>query len=238
MRLKTLILVLIAFPLLSIPPVRASEDDSAPSVDQRIESAVAVWHNYKSALREGNEEKARACWTETARQYPVFDWHVRFDLAVAAARNDSLEISDVMENDNYVKLHITSPHWKYTAWSGAPVRTYYVVHAPKALLAAPFEVLTDGWHERKTRHFVCHYPKGTQLTDDQAKKLDEFYSETSSRLGIGLDRRIDYFMCDSDTLVGDLLGSGPATGRAGIENCVVAAVDWTSFHEVVHVLIG
>jgi hypothetical protein len=240
MKAATLILALIAFPLLSsIPPVHALDNDTEPTVSQRTQSAIAVWHDYQNALIEGDEEKARACWTETARRYPVFNWHMRFDQAVASARHDSLEISDVNNRGRYVELHITSPHWKHTAWGGPPGRTCYVVPKPQALLAAPFEILTDGWHVRETQHFVCHYPKDARLTDDQARALDEFYSETSSRLGIGLDRHIDYFMCgDSLELVGELLGSGPATGRAGIENRVVTAVGWTSFHEVVHVLIG
>jgi hypothetical protein len=238
MKVAPLIFALLVWPSLSIPTVQASEGDTAPSVNQRTQNAIAVWQDYQSALRDGNEEKARACWTESARRYPAFDFNMYFHQAVAAAREDSLEIAEVKDHGTYIALHVTSPHWQETAWSGPPGRTYYVVHAPQALLANPVEVLIDGWQARTTRHFVCHYPKGARLTDDQAKELEELYSETTSRLGIGLDHRIDYFMCDSIKTVGALMASGPAAGRAGIENWIVAALGWKSFHEVVHVLIG
>ena len=209
----------------------------APPVP-RVQSAIAVWEEYQGALRDGDEEKARTCWTGAARRYPVFDFNLKFDHAVWSARNDSVRIVEATENDSYVALHVSSPHWKQTAWSGPPDRTYYVVQDSAAHLANPTEVLTDGWQQRTTEHFVLHYPKDGRLTDEQVNRLEESYRETSSGLGVSLDRRIDYYKCDSAKTVGALLGSGPAAGRAGIEDWIVAAMGWTSHHEVVHVLTG
>jgi hypothetical protein len=236
MKAATLILALVAFAVLCIQTVHA-ENGAAPPAGERIQSAIAVWQEYQDALRAGDEEKARACWTDAARRYPAFDFNWRFDQAVLHARQDSMEIADAKDCGKYIALHVTSPHWQATAWRRAAGRTWYVVPEPKALLANPVEVLTDGWHEMKTRHFVLHYAKEGQLSREQAARLERFYNETSSRFGIGLDRRIDYFMSDSAKTVGTLLASGPAAGLSNGEDLLVAAMGWSSFHEVTHVLL-
>jgi hypothetical protein len=239
MRPATLAWALIAFPFIAIPSVRAAENDGRPLQNERTRSAIAVWQEYRNALQAGDEQRARACWTEAAQRYHAFDFNWRFDQGVASARQDSMEIADVKDCGKYVVLHVASPHWRETTWSGPPGRTWYAISAgSKALLANPVEVLTDGWQKRKTPHFVLHYPRKGQLSDRQAARMEEFYRETSTSLGIGLDRRVDYYMCDSVKTVGALLASGPAAGRAGIEDWIVAALGWTSFHEVVHVLLG
>lgn len=237
MRLTTLVWALIAFPFVAIPTLRASESDGTPFANEHTRRAIAVWQEYRSALQDGDEQKARACWTEAAQRYHTFDFNWRFDQAVASARQDSLEIADAKDCGRYVVLHVTSPRWSASAWTRTAGRTWYVVSEPEALLANPIEVLTDGWQEEKTRHFVLHYAKKGQLTHQQAARLEQFYHEASSCLDVGLDRRIDYFMCDSAKTVGGLLASGPFAGLSNGEALIVAAMGWSSFHEVTHVLL-
>ncbi len=239
MKAAMLLLALIALPPLSVPIAHAASTATEASPNPRIQRAIVVWQEYLTALRDGDESKAKACWTEKTLQYPVTDWQMGdFDRAVAIAREDSLVVSDVKEGDGHVSLLITSPGRESTRWSGSPDRTYYVIEAPEPLLANPFEILTAGWRESRTAHVVCHYPTDSAPTDDQLRNLEEFHSRTAALLDIESDRPIEYFYCDSDTLVGALFGAGPATARGASSIRVVAAVRWTSFHEVVHILFG
>ena len=161
MRLGTLALVWIAFLLAANLPLHAAESDAPPSGNPRILQAVAVWQEYHRALLEGNEQEARSCWTEAAQRSPTFDSNWRFDQGVAIARQDSMQIAEAQDCSTYVALRVTS-----TAVAGFRMETDRGTDMVRRrwilepLLANPIEVLTSGWHERTTRHFVLHCANG------------------------------------------------------------------------------
>jgi len=208
-------------------------DTTEVSMNPRIRNAISVWDGYRAALKDGDREKAMGYWTgKSTRAGRAFDWLMPdFEQAVSIARSDYLDIAGLEEHGDFIQLDVTSPRKKNY--------TYYVVQAEGGtFLANPVEVLTNGWEEEETDHFICHYAEGDGPSSDQLKDLDAFYRKLSSYLDIDLGRKIDYYKCDSRQLVGDLFGMPAATGRAYYRNYALAATKWTSFHEVVHVLLG
>jgi hypothetical protein len=227
------VMVMSAFCAASVGATGAGSNPPEASTNPEIGRAVSVWQRYVTALKESDHEKAKACWSDRARQDGVVDWQMpEFDEAVAAARADSLALGDVEEHDGYTRLHVT--------WYGDD-RSYYVVHAQgRAVLANPIEVLTRGWSERETPFLVCHYAEGNEPTSDELRALNDFCGKVSADLGIplGAGRKLDYYRCDTPRQVGDLFGMGPAVGRAYWRTATVAAASWVSFHEIVHALLG
>jgi hypothetical protein len=210
----------------------ALSDTSGISTKREVKSAISVWEAYIEAVREGDREKARGYWSEeTRRRYPAFDWQMPyFDTAVELASRGDLTMADVAEHEDYIELHIASPSKEFT---------YYLIREQGGWrLANPIELFTKGWLTRETESFVCHYKEGKGPTTRQCAELDKFYEETCSYLGLTLDRKIDYYRCDSVQEVGTLFGMEPTVGRGHMLNYVIAATQWTSYHEVVHVLQG
>jgi hypothetical protein len=210
----------------------ASLDTIEMSMSTRLQNAISVWEGYVQAVRENDREKAERNWSKEARQrYRAFDWQMPdFEKAVDLVSNNYLAIADLKEQEDYIELLIASPGRK---------STYYLIRERgSTLLANPVEVLTRGWQKRETKNFVCHYRKGYGPSPLQLRRLDKFYREISLHLDVTLDRKIDYYKCDSPEEVGKLLGMAPATGLGYYPNCVVTAMGWSSFHEVVHVLLG
>jgi len=227
------VMVMSAFCAASVGAAGAGSNPPEASTNPEIRRAVSVWQRYVTALKEGDREKARGCWSDRARQDSVFDWQMpKFDEAIAVAREDSLVLGGVEAHDGYARLLVTSY---------GDDHSYYVVHAQgRAVLANPVEVLTRGWDERETPFLVCHYAEGHEPTSDELRALDDFCGKVSGDLGIplGADRKLDYYRCDTPKHVGDLFGMGPAVGRAYYRTGTVAAGSWTSFHEIVHALFG
>jgi hypothetical protein len=209
-----------------------SSDTTKPPMNRRLQAAVSVWEDYVEALKAGDREKAEGFWSKrTKRRYRAFDWQLPdFEKAVDLARNDRMEIADVIEHKDHIELRARSSRSTYT---------YHLIRERgRTLLANPIEVFTTGWEKRETKYFVLHYANGNGPTPVQLEDLDEFYEEMSSRLTLTLEPRIDYYKCDSGKDVGKLFGMRPATGRSHYKNHVVAATRWTSFHEVAHVFFG
>ncbi len=202
------------------------------SINRRLQNAISVWEDYIEAVKEGDREKAKKYWSkETRRRYPAFDVEMPFfDKAVDLVSNNYLTIVDSEEHEDHIQLYIASPGREFT---------YYLIQEQRrTLLASPIEVLTKGWRKKETKYFVCHYTEGNAPTPLQTRGLDEFYEELSSYLDLSLERKIDYYNCDSTKEVGQFFGMAPAVGRGHILNYAVAATSWRSFHEVVHVLLG
>lgn len=200
--------------------------------DPASREALAIWQGYLQALREADRHKAMGYWSEEAtRENPIFDWQLpRFDEAVDLARRDSLRVTEVSETPGVTRLLVGLPTGRHT---------YYVVRTgPKAVLANPVEVLTSGWSVRETKHLICHGANGDLPDAEQTRELDDFCATMSSYLGIPLRRKIDYYKCSSGVEVGELFGMEPATGRAYYANYAVADVNWKSFHEIAHVMLG
>jgi hypothetical protein len=201
--------------------------------DRETQEAMSVWEEYMKAVGEGDREKAREYWSEeTTRRYRAFDWMLPadFEKAIDFARDNYLALTDVQKHEDYTRLSFVYSRRKLT---------YYVVpQKGRSVLANPVDVFSRGWRKKETKTLVCHYEKGSEPSPLQLKRLDEFCRKISSDLNVTLDRKIDYYKCDSWEEVGQLFGYGPATGRAKIENYAVAAVYWTSFHEIAHVFLG
>jgi tetratricopeptide (TPR) repeat protein len=211
---------------------QASLDTVKISMNKNLQDAISVWKDYIEALREGDREKARGCWsTKTRRRYPHFDWQMPFfDEAVDRARNNHLAVADLEEHGDHIQLFIASPTKELT---------YHLIREQRRMrLANSIEVFTKGWRKTGTKSFVCHYTKGNGPTPLQVRRLDEFYEELSSYLDISLARKIDYYKCGSSKEVGTIFGMPPAVGRGSDLHCAIAATSWRSFHEVVHVLLG
>jgi len=228
--------IIVAFIVVAAATVEETETalhSNEVSTGGKARSAISAWESYIAAVRAGDREEAKKYWSREARrpEYRVFDWQMPdFEKAVDLVRDNNLEIAEVEEYEDHVRLLVDSPKKEYV---------YYVIQKEgEAFLANPVEVLTMGWQTEETRHFVCHFENGEGPTSDEIRNLDEFYSGTSSYLDINVDRKIDYYKCSSREEVGELFGLGPATGRAYYLNHAVAATKWTSFHEVVHVILG
>jgi len=210
----------------------ASLDTIKISMNRRLQNAISVWEDYIEAVREGDREKAKRYWSKkTRRRYPAFDWQMPFfDKAVDLVSNNYLAVVDLKEHEDHIQLLIASPRKEFT---------YYLIRERRrTLLANSIEVFTKGWQKKGAKSFVCHYTKGNGPTPLQTKKLDEFYKETSSYLDLSLDRKIDYYKCESAKEVGKVFGMPPAVGRGSMLHYAIAATSWRSFHEVVHVLLG
>ncbi len=210
----------------------ASLDTIKISMNKRLQDAISVWEDYADAVGKGDREKARGYWSKKTRQrYPFFDWQMPFfDKAVDLVSNNYLAIVDLKEHEDHIQLLIASPRREFT---------YHLIQERrKTLLANSIEVFTKGWRKKETESFVCHYKKANEPTPLQTRKLDEFYKELSSYLDLSLERKIDYYKCDSAKEVGKIFGMPPAVGRGSELHCAIAAASWHSFHEVVHVLLG
>lgn len=201
--------------------------------DREMQGAMSSWEEYMKAVRDGDREKAEGYWSEeTRRRYRAFDWMLPadFEKAIDFARDNYLALADVQKHEGYVQLSFVHPTRSLT---------YYVVpQRGRLVFANPVDIFSRGWRTKETKALVCHYEKGREPSAFQLKRLDEFCRKISSDLNVTLDRKIDYYKCDSWDEIGKVFGSGPATGRAKIENCAVAAVYWTSFHEIAHVFLG
>ncbi|UCG52429.1 MAG: tetratricopeptide repeat protein [Candidatus Latescibacterota bacterium] len=210
----------------------ASLDTIKISMNRRLRNAISVWEDYMEAVREGDKEKARRYWSKnTRRRYPSFDWQLPFfDEAVDLVRNQHLAVVNLKEHEDHIELLVASPRREFT---------YHLIRERrKTLLTNPIEVFTKGWRKKETKSFVCHYTKGNGPTPLQIKKLDEFYKELSAYLGLSLEKKIDYYKCDSVKEVSKVFGMPPAVGRGSTIHRAIAAMSWGSFHEVVHVLLG
>ena len=212
---------------------KAALDTIGIQPDKEMRGTMSTWEEYMKAVREGDREEAGGFWSEeTRRKYNAFDWMLPadFEEAIDASRDRYLALTDVQKHEDFVELSFIYSARKYT---------YCVIPQEKRfVLANSVDVFSQGWRTKETKNLVCHYEKGREPSPFQLKRLDEFCGKISSDLNVTLDRKIDYYRCDSGEKVGQLFGMGPATGRAKIENCAVAAVNWTSFHEVAHVILG
>lgn len=218
--------------ILALIMTATSTGTDSSSVDQMLRQAVTVWEDYIEAVRAGDRERAIGYWSEgTRRRYPFFDWQMPyFGEAVDIVRNTGLEITDIRKHEDHIELAVASSDREYT---------YYLIRERgRTLLANPVEVLTRGWERKEKKNLVLHYRKGSGPTPLQFGMLDRFCSETSSSLGLPVERKIDYYKCDSSGEVGRLFGQAPAVGLGHHLHYAVAAVSWSSFHEVVHVLLG
>jgi hypothetical protein len=224
------VVVLVAFGGGSARPEGAAASTGL-SGRSRKQEALSVWQGYVRALRDGDREQAAGYWSDEAVRDSIFDWQLgAFERAGDAARIDSLGVTNVKEQPDGIRLVVRARGQEYT---------YYVVRkGARELLANPVEVLTAGWKEQETAHLVCRYRTGDAPTAEQIGELEQFCSELSSSLEIPLKRKIRYYKCGSTEQVGALFGRGPSSGLENEANCVAAAVAWTSFHEITHIILG
>jgi tetratricopeptide (TPR) repeat protein len=201
--------------------------------DREMRGAISIWEEYMKAVREGDREKAGGYWSEeTRRRYRAFDWMLPadFEEAIDFARDNYWALADVQKHEDFVELSFVC---------SARKRTYCVIpRRERFVLANSVDIFSRGWRTRETKTLLCYYEKGRGPSPLQLKRLDEFCRKISSDLDVTLDRKIDYYKCDSGEKVGQLFGYGLSTGWAKIEHCAVAAVNWTSFHEIAHVFLG
>jgi len=170
-----------------------------PGRDMR--SAMSIWEEYIQAVREGNREKARGYWSEeTKRRWRVFDWMLPeyFDKAIDFVGDNYLALADVQKHKDYVRLSF--------AYSKRKLTYYVVSESGRFALANPVDIFSRGWRKKETKALVCHYEKGREPGPLQLKRLDEFCGKISSDLNVTLDRKIDYYKCDSWEKVHQLFG--------------------------------
>lgn len=202
-------------------------------MDRETRNAISVWDGYMKAVRESGKEEAAGYWSvETRRKYRVFDWMLPADFedAVDCARNNYFALTDVQKHDDYVQLSFI--------YSTRELNYYAVLRRGSFVLVNPIDIFSRGWQTRETEAFICHYEKGKEPHQFQVQRLHDFCKKISTELNVQLDRKIEYYKCDSWEEVGLLFGYAPATGMAKIENCTVVSVNWNSFHEIAHVVVG
>ena len=213
--------------------------NSAAATSLNLESAKTCFDSYVGALQKDSVEEAKLFWnSEEVKRYRTFDW--QWGLLMSRRYNPAFigyKISGAEERDGFVVLQV---EWFYREGKAGPLQKdvrYFVQENGRIVGANPIFVLTCGWHQKSSRHFIYHYKdKPDEPSESLLKRMDDFYEKTADFLRVDFGEKIDYYKCDSAQEVGSLFNLEPSLARSQVVDRVVASIQNFVPHEIVHVI--
>jgi hypothetical protein len=212
---------------------------SSAQSPEKIEEAKACFENYVTAVKSGDEEKAKEYWNEKEKErYKTSDWQLR-DMLFRKVNLESVDykIRKVEGKDEYVIMYVD---WYYPEGSSKVIQKdvrYFIREDKKMVGANPIFIFTKDWLKKESKHFVYHFKTKKDEPDQKLlEKMDNFYEKIVNFLEVDYPDRIDYFRCDSAKEVGGLFNMEGSLARCDMINGVVAGIRDFVPHEVVHVI--
>jgi hypothetical protein len=204
-----------------------------------LESAKTCFDSYVKALQQDSVEEAKKFWNrEEVKKYRTFDW--QWGILTSRGFNPTFigyKITGVEEKHGYIVLQV---EWFYREGKAGPLQKdtrYFIQENGRTVGANPIFILTRGWHQKSSRHFIYHYKnKPDEPSEYLLKRMDDFYEKTADFIQVDFGEKIDYYKCDSTREVGSLFNLEPSLARSQVVEGVVASIQNFVPHEIVHVI--
>jgi hypothetical protein len=214
---------------------------SSSSADSTFDlaSAKTTFDSYVKALQNNSIDEAKTFWnSEEVKRYRTFDW--QWGLLMSRGFNPvfiNYKVTTAAEKDGYIVLQV---EWFYREGKAGLLQQdarYFIQENGRIVGANPIFVLTRGWHQKSSRHFIYHY--NDQLDEPSGyllRSMDDSYEKTADFLQVDFRKKIDYYKCDSTQEVGSLFNLEPSLARSQVVDQVVASIQNFVPHEIVHVI--
>ena len=204
-----------------------------------MERAKVCFDSYIKMLQQGSDEEAKRFWNKKeTEKSKIYDWQWGYlSFSGLNPRLLNYVITDAETKDGYVILQVS---WYYREGKAGLLQKdvrYFLEEHGRMVGANSIFVLTRGWLQKKSDHFVYHFKhKQDEPTKALLERMDRFYEKIIDFLQVDYQDEINYYKCDSVKEVGSLFNMEESLARSQTIHGVVASIHSFVPHEIVHVI--